>query len=126
MKLIAALVTTLICALSAYAEPSGSEDGFLAVFVAVLEKCERDFPNAAADYAQVRMGFERWGEAEPRLKPSMESALFHKTLREARNEIDKVFSSMNKSAVCTQMRQGKFGLVEMPPCALTAGSCPTR
>ncbi len=72
------------------------------------------------------MGLERWSQLEPRLAPVMTSPAFHKTLGEARSEPEKLFFGGSKNNVCAEMRQGKLGFVEIPRCALTAGSCPTR
>lgn len=126
MKHIAALLLTVAFTSTARADQHDQEGEFLAIFVAVLEICERDFPGEKAEYAGVRLGLERWRQADPRFAPAMNSPAFHRTLGEARNEPEKLFGSMNKNVICSEMKQGKLGLMQIPSCALTDGSCPTR
>ena len=94
-------------------EKTTKDEQLYSVFLAAVESCEKAFPQSAGDFKQVRANLDGLVLKYPKLSAAVNSRSFLDTLQEARVEMDKYLAKSNKVFVCDELKQGRFGQMEV-------------
>ena len=100
-------------AMLAACEKTTKDEQLYSVFLAAVEACEKAFPQAAGDFKPVRANLDALVLKYPKLAAAVKSRTFPEILQEARVEMDKHLARSDKALVCGEVRNGRFGQMEI-------------